>query len=81
MIKNNTKDIKLKGGLFIMGKLSYRYKMYTIGLSTNEWRCKSPSIYQSTTFQYDSSEHVGKLFDLKEEDSSILDLPILQWIV
>lgn len=23
-------------------------------------------LYQSTTFQYDSSEHVGKLFDLKE---------------
>lgn len=24
-------------------------------------------IYQSTTYKYDSSEHVGKLFDLKEE--------------
>ena len=24
-------------------------------------------IYQSTTYKYDSSEHVGKLFDLEED--------------
>ncbi|MBQ4624669.1 MAG: O-acetylhomoserine aminocarboxypropyltransferase/cysteine synthase, partial [Clostridia bacterium] len=24
-------------------------------------------IYQSTTYRYDSTEHIGRLFDLKEE--------------
>ena len=32
-------------------------------------------IYQSTTYKYDSSEHVGKLFDLEE------DYQILLWTV
>jgi O-acetylhomoserine (thiol)-lyase len=67
MIKNNTKDIKLKGGLFIMDNYHIDTKCIQSGYQPMNGDARVLPIYQSTTFQYDSSEHVGKLFDLKEE--------------
>jgi O-acetylhomoserine (thiol)-lyase len=51
----------------IMGNYHIETKCIQEGYQPKNGEPRVLPIYQSTTFKYDSSEHVGKLFDLTEE--------------
>lgn len=50
-----------------MGNYHIDTKCIQSGYQPKNGEARVLPIYQSTTFRYDSSEHVGKLFDLQEE--------------
>ncbi len=51
----------------LMSKTLYkRNKMYPVRLAAGKGEPRVLPIYQSTTFKYDTSEQMGRLFDLEE---------------
>ncbi len=43
-----------------------QYEMCAGRIHAGQWRTASDSIVQSTTFKYDTSEAMGRLFDLED---------------
>lgn len=54
-------------GMKNMSKYHIDTKCIQAGYQPKNGEARVLPIYQSTTYKYDSSEHVGKLFDLQEE--------------
>lgn len=61
-----TIEHKTKGGLS-MSNYHLETKCIQEGYQPENGQPRVLPIYQSTTYKYDSSEHVGKLFDLEED--------------
>ncbi len=60
-----TESKRKTGGSF--EEKTYQYKLYTGGLQPEKREARVLPIYQSTTFKYDSSEAMAKLFDLEAD--------------